>query len=76
MLSIMLIPITSIIEALNLVEKISGLKIKRKILRQNRIGDHIWYISNMKKFKKKYPNWKQKYSTHKIVKELVKQFSK
>ena len=65
----------SIIEALNLVEKIARIKIKRKILKQNRIGDHIWYVSNMKKFKKKYPNWKQKYSTLKIIKELIEEFS-
>ncbi len=65
----------SVIEALNLIEKITGTKIKRKIIKQNRIGDHIWYISSMKKFKKKYPKWKQKYSTYKIIKELVQQFS-
>jgi len=65
----------SIVEALNLVEKITGIKIKRKIFKQNRIGDHIWYISSMKKFKKKYPKWKQKYSTSKIIKELIREFS-
>ena len=48
---------------------------KRKILKENRVGDHIWYISNMKKFKKQYPNWKQKYSTLKIIKELVEELS-
>ena len=66
----------SIIEALNLVEKISKIKIKRKILKENRVGDHIWYVSDMSKFKKKYPNWKQKYSTIKIIKELIQQFTK
>ncbi len=65
----------SILEALYLVEDISGIKIKKKILKTNRIGDHIWYISDMKKFKKDYPNWKQKYSTRKIITELVSQFS-
>jgi len=65
----------SIIEALNTIEQISRVKIKRKILTQNRIGDHIWYISDMKKFKKRYPKWKQKYSTLKIIKELINEFS-
>ena len=65
----------SIIEALNMVENIAGIKIKKKILKQNRVGDHIWYISNTKKFKKKYPNWKQKFSTRKIITELIDQFS-
>tara|TARA_A100001011_G_scaffold375925_1_gene437983 strand:+ start:159 stop:1211 length:1053 start_codon:yes stop_codon:yes gene_type:complete len=65
----------SIIEALNIVEKIAKIKISKKILRQNRVGDHIWYISSMKRFKKKYPKWKQKYSTYRIIKELVQEFS-
>ncbi|MBL6861291.1 MAG: NAD-dependent epimerase/dehydratase family protein [Candidatus Pelagibacter bacterium] len=66
----------SIIEAIKVVEKISKIKVKCNILKNNRIGDHIWYVSNMKKFKKKYPNWRQKYSTARIIKELVKEFSK
>ena len=65
----------SIIEALNMVENIAGIKIKKKILKQNRVGDHIWYVSNTRKFKKKYPNWKQKFSTRRIITELVDQFS-
>ena len=65
----------SIIEALNTIEKILKIKIKRKILAQNRIGDHIWYITSMKKFRKKYPSWKQKYSTLKIIKELINELS-
>ena len=51
----------SIIEALNIIEDLTKIKIKKTILKQNRIGDHIWYISNMKKFKKDYPNWKQNF---------------
>ena len=66
----------SVIEALNIVEKLTNVKIKRKILKQNRVGDHIWYISSMKKFRKKYPNWKQKFSTKKIITQLVEKFFK
>ena len=61
----------SIIEALNLVEEIKGFKIKREIIKNPRVGDHIWYISNTSKFKKHYPNWKQRYDTKKIIEELI-----
>ena len=61
----------SIIEALDIVEKNSNIKIKKKIIKKNRIGDHIWYISNTKKFRSHYPNWKQKYNTELIIKELI-----
>ena len=65
----------SILEALDLVEKISNISISRNVVRIPRIGDHIWYISNMRKFKKDYPNWKQKYSTKNIIQELVEKLS-
>ncbi len=61
----------SIIEALDLVENIANISIKRNILKIPRIGDHIWYISNLSKFKKHYPNWKQKYNTKKIIENLI-----
>jgi CDP-paratose 2-epimerase len=61
----------SIIEALNYIEKKMKIKIKKLLIKQNRIGDHIWYISSMKKFKKHYPNWTQKYSTKKIIDQLI-----
>ena len=64
----------SIIEALDLVEKIANISIKRNFLKMPRVGDHIWYISNLSKFKKHYPNWQQKYNTKKIIGELINNF--
>lgn len=64
----------SIKEAVCLVENITNIKIKKKILTKPRVGDHIWYISDLTKFHKDYPNWKQKYNTKKIIEELVENF--
>ena len=61
----------SILEVINEVESISGQKIKKKYIKKNRVGDHIWYISDNSKFIKDYPNWKQKYDTKKIINELI-----
>ena len=61
----------SILEALNEVEALGKIGIKRKFIKENRVGDHIWYITNNDKFKKHYPNWKQKYNTKKIISELM-----
>ena len=61
----------SVVEALNLVEKLTNIKIQRQIIKTPRVGDHIWYVSNLSKFKKDYPGWKQKYNTKKIIKELI-----
>ena len=61
----------SILEALKIVEEIKNIKIKKEIIKTPRVGDHIWYISNLSKFKKDYPNWKQTYNTKKIIEELI-----
>ena len=64
----------SIIEALNEVETQLKVNIKKKFIAKNRIGDHIWYITNNNKFKKDYPNWKQMYNTERIISELIENF--
>ena len=61
----------SIIEAIKLIEKISKTKSKYKILKQNRIGDHLWWITDNSKFKKDYPNWKIEISLIKSLKQMV-----
>jgi CDP-paratose 2-epimerase len=48
----------SMSEAIALCEKISGNKMNIKYIDDNRIGDHIWWISDVSKFKSHYPEWK------------------
>jgi len=61
----------SILEAFNIIENLTNISTKREIKKENRVGDHIWYISSMKKFKNHYPNWKQIYNSQKILEELL-----
>ena len=61
----------SIIEAIKIIEKLSGKKSKYKILPKNRIGDHIWWISNNSKFKRDFPKWKLKISLKKSLKKMI-----
>jgi CDP-paratose 2-epimerase len=52
----------SMLEAIALCEQISGNKMSYSYAEQNRIGDHIWYISDVSKFMNHYPNWKYEYN--------------
>ena len=61
----------SIIEAIKKIENISNNKCKYKILKKNRIGDHIWWISDNSKFKKDFPNWNIKKSLEKSLENMV-----
>ena len=60
----------SVLEAIHLIEDISGQKFKYTISKKNRIGDHIWYISDLTKFKTHFPKWNQKYSLRMIIEEM------
>lgn len=60
----------SIIEAIEKIEKILGKKTKIKYESKNRTGDHIWYISDISKFKKDYPKWNYLYNSDQILEEL------
>ena len=49
-------------EAIVFCEAITGKKMNYTLADDNRIGDHIWYISDVSKFKLHYPQWQQKYN--------------
>ncbi|MEJ1240030.1 NAD-dependent epimerase/dehydratase family protein [Chryseolinea sp. T2] len=51
----------SMLEAIKLCEEISGNKMDYSYKESNRIGDHIWWISDVTKFKKHYPKWNWEY---------------
>jgi len=44
---------------------------KYEISENPRIGDHIWYVSNISKFMNHFPGWKITKSIDDILKEMV-----
>lgn len=63
---------TSVIEAIEKIEKILAKKAKVKYNPKNRTGDHIWYVSDVSKFKNHYPMWEYTYNCDQILEELCK----
>jgi CDP-paratose 2-epimerase len=49
-------------EAITICEEITGNKMNFSYSETNRSGDHIWYISDVDKFKQHYPGWDFKYN--------------
>jgi CDP-paratose 2-epimerase len=64
----------SILEAINEIEIISGKKLDYVVSDSNRIGDHIWWISDVSKFKSHYPNWDYKYNLTDILEQIIDRF--
>ena len=62
----------SILETINLVNQISKKKWNYfNIKKENRSGDHIWYITNFNKFKKKFPSWRIKNTNEDIIEQII-----
>lgn len=60
----------SMIEAIQICESISGNRLQYTYEEDNRIGDHIWWISQTRKFEDHYPEWKLTYSVSGILQEI------
>jgi CDP-paratose 2-epimerase len=60
----------SILEAIDLCQEISGKKLTWSYEETNRIGDHIWWVSDVRKFQNDYPAWKFRYGMHEILEEI------
>ncbi len=60
----------SMLEAIAICQEIVGCEMKWTYSEQNRIGDHIWWISSNNKFSQHYPNWKLQYNVPQILREI------
>jgi len=40
------------------------------LIKENRIGDHIWYISDVHKFRRHYPEWEYRYTLNYIIQQI------
>lgn len=67
---------TSILEAIATIKKLSGISLNYIVSDTARIGDHIWYVSDVRKFKAHYPGWQYTYNNEKIIGEMLDKASK
>jgi CDP-paratose 2-epimerase len=62
----------SIQEAIGLCEELTGREMSIRYAQENRAGDHIWWISDVSKFRSHYPDWQYNYDIRGILEEIVK----
>jgi CDP-paratose 2-epimerase len=60
----------SMLEAIAICENLTGKKLKYTYTDSNRSGDHIWYISDVRKFQSQFPEWKYKYNLQQILEDI------
>jgi CDP-paratose 2-epimerase len=60
----------SMIEAIELCQQIAGQELDWRLVDQNRIGDHRWWISDLQPFRDDYPQWDITYDIETVLREI------
>jgi CDP-paratose 2-epimerase len=60
----------SMLEAIELCEGITGKPFQSKYSDHNRRGDHIWWVSDVTRFREQYPEWRPQYDVPQILQEI------
>ena len=60
----------SMLEAISLCEEITGKKMNVSYADENRSGDHIWWISDTRRFERDFPAWRRRYDLRATLLEI------
>jgi CDP-paratose 2-epimerase len=63
----------SMLEAIEVCERVSGRELQWELSEENRIGDHRWWISDLSAFEADYPDWQLRYGIEEILQEMYDQ---
>jgi CDP-paratose 2-epimerase len=63
-------------EAFDLCREITGKSVRTRYVDENRIGDHIWWISDVRRFQSHYPRWHYRYDIRRILEEIAEGLDK
>ena len=61
----------SMLEAIHTAQRLAGKELSYSLSDDARSGDHIWWISDVRKFQTHYPNWQYAYNMERILEEIV-----
>ncbi len=57
-------------EAIAMAEALTGRPMTHSYAEDNRIGDHIWWISDVSKFQTLYPEWRYRYDIQSLMADI------
>jgi len=61
----------SVLEAMHSIAELSGKELNYALSDQPRVGDHIWWISDVRRFQQDYPAWQYAHDMTSILREIV-----
>jgi len=60
----------SMLEAIQIAEGLTGRPMDWSYREENRVGDHVWWISDVRKFQSHYPEWRYRYGLEAMLREI------
>lgn len=63
----------SMLEAIEICQEITGKALEHTYVDSNRIGDHVWWISDNGKFRSHYPEWNVTFDVPSILQQMYDQ---
>ena len=64
-------PGLAILEAIAACERLTQKPMNWRYSEQNRTGDHIWWISDVRRFQSDYPGWRYRYDIDATLAEII-----
>jgi CDP-paratose 2-epimerase len=61
----------SVLEAIEIIRELTGRELQATISDNARSGDHIWWISDVRRFRAGYPEWSYRYDLRAILEEII-----
>ena len=58
------------LEAIAICEQLTGRPMNWSYAEDNRVGDHIWWVSDVRKFQSHYPDWRYRYDLEGLIGEI------
>ena len=60
----------SMLEAIETCERVAGRELDWQLAESPRIGDHLWWISDLSEFRADYPEWEPRLGVEDILREM------
>ena len=54
-----------------MIQELTGRRLAYTLTDRSRPGDHMWYVSDVRKFQNDYPGWRYRYNQETILSEIV-----
>jgi CDP-paratose 2-epimerase len=64
----------SVVEAISLCEEVTGKRLTWRYTDTARFGDHIWWITDTRKFSRHFPGWHQRYDLRATLEQMLEQY--